>query len=379
MQRVLRAVRANAPHLADMREEHDEVALGFVPDHYLTEYHYPGNAEVDAVLSDVVGTRGGGPRGILARAMLLGGFRFGAVHVRAGIDPATTPVLALAGTTHLPESTQRALVHYLEAGGRLLLAGRVPARDMAGAPCTVLRDHLGLSPLGTVESSRSFFASVTARGWAAPRPETRVGWVQRYKVAVGDIVLRELSTGDGCGFDIPMGAGRAVVLSTDYECDLGLWQAAFAALGVEPGLRHSAAVPGIVLLTTVDDAGGRLLHALNVSGYDQRFSVTEAGGPLFGGEPLRLPGRRALMLPLGLTVGGMRIGYATAEVVSAVDGSVTFRAPSGEAVVSVEGEVVCPGAETLSRNGSTVLRIRGTGEFTVHRPLLAGDIPGQRT
>jgi len=377
-QRVLRAARAIAPHLADMREQHDEVALGFVPDHYLTEYHYPGSAAVDAVLSDVVGTRGAGERGILARAMLLGGFRFGAVNLQAGLDPATTPVLALAGTTHLPEAVQRTLIAYLDAGGRLLLAGRVPARDMAGAPCTVLRDHLGLSPLGTVEGDHRFFASVTAHGWAAPRPETRVGWAQRYEIAAGDTVLRELSTGDGCGFDLPMGAGRAVVLSTDYECDLGLWRAAFAALGVEPGLRHSAAVPGIVLLTTVDNAGGRVLHALNVSGYDQRFSVTEGGAPLFGGEPLRLPGRRALMLPLGLTTGGMRISYATAEVVSAVDGSVTFRAPSGEAVVAIGGEVVCPGAETVSRNGTTVLRIRGTGEFTVHRPLPASAIPDHR-
>lgn len=82
MKRVLRATRAVAPVLAGMWEEHDEVAIGFVPDHYLTEYHYPGSSSVQSVLDDVVGTRGAGPRGILARAMLLGGFRFGAVTSR---------------------------------------------------------------------------------------------------------------------------------------------------------------------------------------------------------------------------------------------------------------------------------------------------------
>ena len=57
---VLRTAQALAPHLAAMREEHDDVAIGFVPDHYLTEYHYPGSASVQEVLDDVVRTRGAG-------------------------------------------------------------------------------------------------------------------------------------------------------------------------------------------------------------------------------------------------------------------------------------------------------------------------------
>lgn len=366
-QRVLRAARAVAPHLAGMREQHDDVALGFIPDHYLTEYPYPGSATVQAVLDDVVNTRGTGPRGILARAMLLGGFRFGAVNLQNGLDPATTPVLALAGTTHLPEAVQHNLVNYLNGGGRLLLAGRVPAKDMTGTPCTVLRDHLGLSPLGTVTATSTFFPSVTAQGWAAPRPETRVTWAELYE-ETGNPVLNERSTGKACGFDLPVGVGRAVVLATDYECDLDLWRTAFAALGTEPTIQHTAPVPGVVLLSTVDDNGGRLLHALNMSGYDQKCTVTEAGTPLFGGAPLWLPGSRALMLPMNLTVGGLHIEYATAEVVSSAADSTTFRAPAGEAVVAATGHITCPGAETITHNGATVLRIRGKVEFTVHRP-----------
>lgn len=386
LRQVLRAARGAG--LAGMRAEHDEVALGFVPDLYLTEYHYPGSTAVREVLDDLVGTRGAGPRGVLAQAMLLGGFRFQAVEVRPepgpdpdpapGLDPATTPVLALAGTTHLPAAVQRALVAYLTSGGRLLLAGRVPERDTTGEPCTLLRDALGLRPLGAIRGSARFFPSVTAHGWAVPRPETRVDWAQLFEPAAGDTVLRELSTGSGCGFDVPVGAGRAVVLATDYECDLDLWRCAFAALGATPALRHTAAVPGVVLLSTVEDNGGRILHAVNLSGHPQRFTVTEHGRRLFGGEPVRLPGRRGLMLPLGVEAGGLRVVHATAEVVSAVPGSVTFRAPAAEAVVAVEGDAVCPGAETTTAGGTTVLRMRGAEEFTVHRPIAAGHIPDQR-
>jgi beta-galactosidase len=364
---VLRAARALAPQLAAMREEHDDVAIGFVPDHYLTEYHYPGSASVQAVLDDVVQTRGAGPRGTLARAMLFGGFRFGAVNLQDGVPAA--PVVALAGTTHLPAGVQDSLVAHLRAGGRLLLAGRVPALDMAGEPCTVLRDALGLRPLGTVRSSAEFFTSLTAHGWAAPRPETRTAFAELYEPAAGDTVLRELSTGHGCGFDIPVGDGQAVVLATDYECDLDLWRAAFAALGSVPALRHTAAVPGVVLLTSVDDAEGRILHALNVSGYDQELTITEHGRPLLGGETLRLPGRRALMLPLELSLGGLDVAYATAEAVATGDGSVTFRSPAPESFVAVRGDVTCmdPSAESWRQDGLTVVLARGAGEFTVHR------------
>lgn len=367
--RVLRVARALAPQLAAMREEHDAVTLGFVPDHYLTEYHHPGSARARAVIDDVTGTRGAGPGGVLARAMLLGGFRFGSVDLQAGpLDPARVPVLALACPEHLPAGVQHRLADYLRDGGRLLLAGRVPDKDMTGRPCAVLRDALGLRPLGEVRGAPEFFPSVTAHGWAAPRAEKRVGRLQLFDAPGAATVLRELTTGHGCGFDIPVGAGRAVVLAADYECDLGLWRAAFAALGATPALRHTARVPGLILLSGAAADGGRLLHALNVSGYGQEFTVTENGSRLFGGEALWLPGRGALTLPLGLELGGLRIEYATAEPVAVGAGSVTFRASAGDAVVAVAGAASCadPAATTEAREaGLTVIRVTGRAEFTV--------------
>ena len=359
---VLRTAGALAPALASMVEEHDDVAIGFVPDHYLTEYHYPGSAAVQEVLDDVVRTRGAGPRGVPARAMLLGGFRFGAVNLQAGVP--SVPVLALAGTTHLPAAVQETLVEYLRGGGRLLLAGRVPSRDMTGERCTVLRDALGLTPLRTVVSTPSFFTSVTAFDWAAPRPETRVGFAELYERTAGDVVLRELSSGHGCGFDVPVGAGRAVVLSTEYECDLDLWRTAFGVLGASPALTHTAAVPGVVLLTSAFE-GGRLLHALNLSGYPQELNVALRGQVLFDGATLRLPGRRGLMLPLSLTVDGLEVEYATAEPV----GGGAFRALTAGALVAFRGDVTCgdPLVELRRGDGLTVVTARAAGEFTVSR------------
>jgi beta-galactosidase len=179
---------------------------------------------------------------------------------------------------------------------------------------------------------------VTAHGWAAPRPETRTGFAELYEAAGGDVVPRELSTGPGCGFDLPDGGpgggGRAVVL-----------------------------------LTSADDTGGRVLHPLNLPGYEQELTVAEHGTPLLGGATLALPGRRRLMLPVGVTAGGLEIVPATAGPVGVRDGSVTFRAPAAGAHVAVRGDVACadPMTEMGRRDGLTVVEARVAGEFTVTR------------
>lgn len=98
---TVRAVRGSEHLLAAMDEEHDDVALGFVPDHYLTEYVHPDAARRRELVRDKEWFRGMGPRDILARALLLGGHSFAALDLSgaptsagAELDPAG-PALAL--------------------------------------------------------------------------------------------------------------------------------------------------------------------------------------------------------------------------------------------------------------------------------------------
>ena len=105
-----------------------------------------------------------GPRDILARALLLGGYSFGAVDLSgaptsagADLDPAG-PVLALATPPVLGRAIQERLAAFVEAGGRLLLHGVLPSLDDDGTDCTVLADALGLA------------AGDPGRGHAAPLP-----------------------------------------------------------------------------------------------------------------------------------------------------------------------------------------------------------------
>ncbi|MBO0882758.1 MAG: beta-galactosidase, partial [Mycobacterium sp.] len=133
----LASVRAVADRLADMREERDDLAVGLVLDHYLTEYCHPASATRKRINADLEVNRGGGPRQVLARALVLGGYRFGAIDLHRQ-QPDVGNALALAPTRHLDPLLQRRLVDYLHSGGRMLLYGPLPTHDMLGAPCTIL-------------------------------------------------------------------------------------------------------------------------------------------------------------------------------------------------------------------------------------------------
>ncbi|WP_129668020.1 beta-galactosidase [Phytoactinopolyspora endophytica] len=368
---ALRAVSTLRGRLAAMRPEYDAVTLGFVPDHYLTQYPAPGRDQAQQVVSDVEGWRGAGPRGgSLARAMLFSNIRFGSVNLQAGdLDPDRQPVLALAGAEHLGTELQERLVRYVEGGGSLLLAGKMPVKDMAAQKSTVLADALGLKATETITGAPDFFPSVTAHAWAEPLPETRVGRAQLFETGgSATVFLRELSTGGACGIDVPLGDGRAVVITTDYIVDPTFWNRVFDAVEARPGITHSSSMPGVFILSMADDDGGRLLHAFNTSAYETTFTAEEDGKPLFGGESLHLPARSALMLPVGLTLGGVNIAYATAEPVGIGDGEVTFRSAGSEAVVVVDGDATTDddAAELSRRSRDTHIRT-ASRTFTVRR------------
>ncbi|MEV0010094.1 beta-galactosidase [Streptomyces sp. NPDC047973] len=360
-------VRSLAPVLATMKPEHDPVSLAFVPDHYLTEYHPPERKSADAVLADVQGTRGFGPRAALSRSLLFNGVRYDSVDIQArDLDPARTPVLALATGAYLGRASQDRLVAYLEAGGKLLLSGMVPARDMDGSTYTALADALGLTFERTMTDADRFRLSVTAHGWAEGIAEIRMGQAHLYAARRGTTVLREYTTGKGCGFDTTVGKGRAVVVTCMYRGDLEFWGKALAALGGGPAITHSATRPAVLLHTSRGE-NGRVMHAFNLtSGYEESLTVTEKGKALFGGERLTLPGRSAAVLPLGLDAGGMHIAYATAGITGTGKGQVTFRTLGEEAVVAVDGPARCEGARVTTEGGRTVLRVR-RAEFTVRR------------
>ncbi|MDI3418727.1 beta-galactosidase [Streptomyces luteolus] len=339
LRETVAAVSGAGPLLADMDEEYDDVALAFVPDHYLTEYCHPEDKERRAVVADLEQFRGTGSRDIPGRAMLLGGFSFPAVDLQSEWD--TDRAIVLGSPTTLAADVQRKLASWVLRGGRLLLAGVLPQRDIDGSACTILADTLGLRAGLRSDHSRDTFPSVRATGWAPARAEVRTEALQHLS-AVGDtdidVFAVDAASGEPVGVEVRPGTGHVLVLSADYPCHLDFWTALLARLGVRPRHTHDATAPGTVVTSTVDAAGQRLLHLLNLSPFDQTLVVRRDGEPLLGDTSVHLPARSGRMLPLELRLdGGGTLAWSTCELAGTEAGLVLLRRTgTGDAALVVD-------------------------------------------
>jgi beta-galactosidase len=299
--RITTAVRDQAGLLSAARPETPPVALAFVPDHYMTEYHYPPSARDAAFVADLERFRGSGPREVMTRALVTGGYAPDAVNVQDG-PLALDRVLALAPTPYLDGELQDKLVAWVRAGGRLLLHGPLPWQDMLGRPATALADALGIGVGATAyvatPDTTPFVAPVTGSDgrqvWDVA--EMSVGYAQPLTVGPGANVLARLArAGEPCAVEVPLGAGRVVVLAADLPCLPAIWDDALARLGARPLVTVHSTVPGVVVVPAATVDGTRVVHVLNVSPWPARVHLARDGRDLLT-EPLELPGRTGAWL-----------------------------------------------------------------------------------
>ncbi|TFE26283.1 beta-galactosidase [Cohnella luojiensis] len=339
MSRVNRTIMAVADKLAVMDEERDDVAFTFIPDYFMTEYRYPGSSKMKEIISNLEANRSHGAWEIMARAMLLAGYRFGSVDVQnKGIDPARTPVIAVPSARYMHGHIQRKLAKFMASGGGILLYGEVPMYDMEGSECTILADALGVRPAGRRTGDGHYYLSLYAEGWAAPRPEVRSHFAQTFDHGEAEAILRVYGTDEVCAFEAKSGKGKAVVIAAAYRCDIPLFRTALERLGAKASLTHDHSHHGIFMTSTATKEGERFLHLLNLDGLDKELHLYDNGARLFEGRPIVLSSKDGIMLPLGVNYHGVQIVYSTAEITGVSEELLTFRLTQPEDVIVLETE-----------------------------------------
>ncbi|GGF98005.1 beta-galactosidase [Paenibacillus abyssi] len=358
MARVNKTVMAVADKLAVMEEEHDKVAFAFIPDYYMTEYKYPQSERMSEIVANLEANRNSGAWDIMARAMLLAGYRFGSVDVQnKPLDPKRTPVITIPSASYMHSHIQQKLVDYMKAGGSILLFGEVPLYDMEGEECRILADAFGVKPRGMLRDSGHYYLSLYAEGWAAPRPEVRSYAAQVFDHGDTKPILRVYDTNEVCAFESMVGAGKAVVIAAAYRCDIPLFRTALERLGAKAGLYHDCPDLGIFMTSTTTKDGERFLHLLNLDGFDKEMQLYDYGTQLFEGRKFVLSSKDGVMLPLNVAYHGVTIVYSTAEITNVSDEAFTFRLTQSEDVIALETErTIEPGeAYTLEQKGNITL------------------------
>jgi beta-galactosidase len=347
--------------LSTSEEENDGFALGVAIDHYLTEYHHPRSADRSAQIAELERFRGLGPRDILTRALLLGGFSFPCVDLQAGVPEC--PVVVFPTGRVLGAQVQVDLAQYVRGGGKLLLVGALPDTENNGEPCTILSDALGLKNHGrvvdTVRDTGPYWPTVRAQGWVAPHPDERVTEAQLMKPVDGQeavVLLTEIASQLPCAVEVNAGKGKAIVLGCDFPADLDFYRLLMRALGVVPRWQVMAADgPGLVVTSTLSQKGERLLYLVNVAPQAVSFHLRHRGRAVFHGRRITVPARGSMLLPHGVRRNDVTIVQSTAEIVQFDDGKVIVNPTQNTdlVVLRTKSNVRCAIGE-LTRRGKTV-------------------------
>lgn len=189
--------------------------------------------------------------------------------------------LLLAAPAAMSEAAQRAVVAFLEAGGRLLLAPWAPMLDQDLRPCTILRDSLRLPERRAAEPAPPGpLLAGGGRVWACDAPRLVVG----EPPPGAEDAIAHARSGDVVGWRQKAGAGEAIVFGTTFRyrdfSQAAMLERFLERLGAMPVARSSNRNVLVEVHRAPD--GRRLAFVSNLHASPQRTTLTlfdDAGAP----------------------------------------------------------------------------------------------------
>lgn len=303
LSRVLKAYGSDLVH----SRPKTVATIGFLIDDYMTELNNSASrpsADIlthqrDVILFD-----------FLARGLALSHRPFDAIELsRATLDVKQYPLLCVLLEKQCDAATQQKLVAYLEAGGKLIIAGRLPEESFAHELCTILRDALGVS----VQSDAPFTPTTIQ---AFNYSDVPVSFVESYHGDFTEVFARN-AEGKAVGFIKKLGKGEVLVfgaaLAANTLEDLDIFHLMATRMGCLPLFSMSEWAD--VRLSEGDN--GSFLFVNNYQDDPIETVISMNGKALFGGNPVGLAARRGAILPLEWAIkAGIVLHYCTSEVIA---------------------------------------------------------------
>jgi beta-galactosidase len=314
--------------------------IGFQLDDFMTEVNNAASQEATRIITH---QREQILFDFIARGLALTHRPFDALELsRGSLNVAQTPLLWAMMERQCDAATQQKLVDYVREGGKLVLVGRVCLEEFNHKPCTILKDALGI----TEAYGAAPFSEASIR--AFEHRDVPATFVETYR---GDFdeVFATSKSGETVGFVKTIGAGQVLMFGaavpTDTLDDLDIVEEIATKMGCQPLFRLSDWAD--IRLSRSDKAAFVFIN--NYQDDPVKTTVECAGRPLFGGNPVSLPARSGLILPLDWQPApGVLVHYATSEItgVEANRQSLTLSTaqPAFDAELSLQG-YRCPQAQ----------------------------------
>lgn len=320
---VIQLMRQHADFLADQFLVTDDIEFGFIPDYYMTEYHYPKLSK--EIHANIEMHRDREMWDTTLKSLLLRNYIFQVRNIQDE-DIQTGKVLLIASARYMSSDIQVKIIQFLKSGGRLILQGEVPLYDLEGKPCRLLLEYLELKPKSQNRwRGYHYQSSIVAQNIASGRKELHREYYCTYDYnQPEDIFLKVYHTGEGCGFHIKKDGGEAFVITCQYRADLELFERFMNHFGVKRHLHHHYTLyHGIFMAKTTNSSGCSYLHMMNMDDFDKQFDVIQEGlQPL----SIYMEENTGLLLPQNLVISDqLTVLSTTNEIIAFSDNELVFR------------------------------------------------------
>jgi beta-galactosidase len=216
------------------------------------------------------------------------------------------------------------------AGGKLVLIGRLCVEDFDHAPCAILQEALGVSHI----ASDPPFTATTIN--AFQHQDVPVSFAQRYTGQFADVFATR-PDGAVVGFRQTVGQGQVLLLGAALAAntldDLDIFEQIARLMACPPLLQLSEWADARLSVA----ANGRFLYLNNYQEEAVTTAVTYQNAPLFDGQPLTIPPRRGLILPLEWRLNpNVLIHYLTSELTAVNDNGDTLTLHTAQPTFTAE-------------------------------------------
>lgn len=329
----IQLMMGNKEKLASMYEEYDNVVFGFIPDYFMTEYHYPKSEKMRKVVENLQANRSSGAWNILGKALLLLNYRFTSVDLQnKPLNPKDHGVLVTPSALYMAKHVQEKIVNFLNKGGNVVLYGELPLYDLEGNPCTLLVDALNVQVQEKVHSEAYYYLSLV---FNTGKREIRTHFAQPTVSTTYKPLIKVYGTDAVCGFETMVGKGKVLSINTEIDCDLPFLQGLFNKVGMTKRLSHDNVYHGLFMTLQKNEKDEKFLHILNLDGLDKEATISYDQTPLFDGKKLLIQSKDGLMLPMDMDFKDFHIHYSTAEIRSYDATQLTLRLTQKQDVIKL--------------------------------------------
>lgn len=298
-------------HLAKQKPVFDDITYGFIPDYFMTEFHYPDVSPT--IHQNISKYRGGMFWDVISKSLLLLNYHFDATDLQR-FNPDPNKLLLLPSATYMEAFIQQKIVDFLKQDGRLLLYGELPRFDLKGNDCSILSDYLELEFIqNEIHKPHPYRSSIISKHILEGKKELHRPFWQTWKTSdPKNVLLSVYGINEDCGFIFDKPYKKAIIITSEFHSDLEAFEKFMRFFNVNKHIHTSTiSYHGVFVFQSQNEELESYMHIINLDDFNKTFEVLLQGKPRL----IELESRQALMLPMNLKLNSdIKILYTTNEI-----------------------------------------------------------------